>query len=123
MPWRGEGLKSALLGNAVVFAALDVVAAAEVDVTSFEVGLEPEVVGAASVDVVSASAGLESAGATVVVVGAGDGDGASLVVVESPVITCQSCGETPEKVSSVTVPLHPPLPQHIQSCDESSHCM
>lgn len=40
---------------------------------------------------------------------------------EEPVICFQSSGETAENVVSVTVPLHPPSPQHIHSCVESSH--
>lgn len=40
---------------------------------------------------------------------------------DAPVITDHSSGEAAENVSSVTVPLHPPSPQHIQTWAESSY--
>lgn len=43
----------------------------------------------------------------------GDEAGAGSEDVDSPVIADHSSGETAEKVSSVTVPLQPPFPQHI----------
>lgn len=42
---------------------------------------------------------------------------------ELPVICVQSCGDGPENVASVVVPLQPPLPQHIHCPEESSYWM
>lgn len=71
-----------------------------------------------TLDVVFSPGGLGVEG----VVGLGVGVGVEGVVLLSPVITCQFAGATPANVASVTVPLHPPSPQHIQTPDAGSYC-
>ena len=107
----GDGLKSPLVIASVLVAFEDVaVAELEPMLASFDVAAAFEVVGACEVAVGSALVG--SAGVVCLVL---VGLGASLAGAVLPVITCQSCGEGPAKVSSVTVPLHPPSPQHIHA--------
>ena len=111
-PFNGDGLKSPLVMGAVLLVAVVSfdVAAFELDVTMFEL-----------VGVVDAGLGLVFVLMTLLVLVTLVGLVAGLEAAELPVIAFQSSGETPANVSSVTVPLHPPSPQHIQFWAESSY--
>jgi hypothetical protein len=108
---NGDGLKSPLVMAAVLLVVVDSfdAMAFEPDVTMFE----PD-------GVVDARPGLEFVLVTLFVLTALVGVVAVLAA-ELPVITFQSPGETAENVASVTVPLHPPSPQHIHFWSESSY--
>ena len=113
-PRNGDGLKSPLL-IAAVLVVLD--PSSDVAALELELGVtvfEPN-------GVVDAGSGLEFVLATLLVPVALVELVATLEAAELPVMTFQSSGEGPENVSSVTVPLHPPFPQHIQSCEVSSY--